>query len=497
MLSFGRVGWGRLALALAMQTGAAWAQVAPPADTTRLETSQLADKSPVSLELYSDSPEVSVEALRAALAAELDAEIVALGSAGGATARRVTVNYRPATKELAVSFSEPQRGTVTRVVEAPSTPSEVIATAALLAGNLAHYGPPAPPPSPPAAAQEPAPPAPAPATRAVTTSYLERSVTPPLQRFANAAFFYPLAANLDHPDLKTHLSFNLIYGKLGELEGLELGSFNNVTGKMSGVEIGALANKVGSEASGLQVATAFNSAQQFEGIQLTAGVNRVGGSSSGAQLAGLANVDGGNVDGLQLSLFNLASNVSGAQLGLINVAAKVRGVQLGLVNVADDVEGAPIGLASVTRSGGVHPLIWSSSVAYVNVALKFATRYTYTFFGMSGHREPDDTQLGPTLGIGFSVPVVKQRLLFEPDISALHLFGDTACCDGKLFGARERRSDHSQFKLRAALRYQVAKHFSAFLGGGVVGSLRYPTDEKNNTQYELRTLLEGFGGVQL
>jgi hypothetical protein len=44
------------------------------------------------------------------------------------------------------------------------------------------------------------------------------------------------------------------------------------------------------------------------------------------------------------------------------------------LNVADDVEGLPIGLVSVSKSGGAHPLVWTSSTADINVGLKFIER---------------------------------------------------------------------------------------------------------------------------
>jgi hypothetical protein len=445
--------------------------------------------------VHSDSPEVNAQALRQAVAAELGAEVVLQNSplASQASAR-LTISYRPSTRELAVSFASATRGTVTRVVEAPESAGEVIATAALLAGNLSRAQVASPPPSvPPAqavAAVEPAQPA--------AIRYVGRPEPAPAPfRFANAAFFYPLATNVDEPRLRTNLSFNAIYGKVAEVDGFELGTVNAITGSLSGVELALLGNWVGEAASGLQVAGLFNSASKSEGLQVAGALNRAGADGGGGQVALLANVNGGSFDGLQLALFNHARDVRGAQLGVINVGAKVKGLQLGLINVADDVEGAPIGLVSVTRSGGVHPMVWGGSASYGNVALKFATRYTYTFLSVALHRENDATQVGPGLGIGFSIPVVKDRLFFEPDISAQHLFADTQCCVTGFFGARERKKDQSQFKLRAALRYQAAKHFSVFAGGGVVGRLRYAVDLQNNTEFTVRTLLEAFAGVQL
>lgn len=495
--------WGCLGLVLGATTARRAAAETPPAlvggvAATSTETgAEEAVTGVTSLDVHSDSPEVSAEALRQAVAAELGAEVVLQSSQRAALAgARVTVSYRPSTRELAVSFASTRHGTVTRVVEAPASPSEVIATAALLAGNLARdqVATP-PPPTTPAPARAPTQPAPAPVP--AVFSYLARPAAPAPYRFGNAAFFYPLATNVDHPGLRTNLSFNLLYGKVGQLDGFEMGTMNAVSGKMTGFEVALLGNWVGDTAAGLQAASLFNVAGNLEGVQLAGLVNRAGGNGSGGQVATLANVNGGSFEGLQLSLFNYARDVQGAQLGLINVGAKVKGLQLGLINVADDVEGAPIGLVSVTRSGGVHPMVWGGSASYGNVALKFATRYTYTFLSVALHRENDATQAGPGLGIGFSVPVIKDHLFFEPDISGQHLFADTQCCVTGFFGARERKKDQSQFKVRAALRYQVVKHFSVFAGGGVVGRLRYTVDSKNNTEPTFRTLVEAFAGVQL
>ncbi len=465
--------------------------VGEPADASRSGVAGV-----TSLDVHSDSPDVSAEALRVAVAAELGVEVVLLSSERAASATgRVTVAYRPAARELAVSYSSAAHGTVTRVVEAPATASEVVATTALLVGNLARdqvAAPPPPTPILPVAIAPPPPPTPA------RVAYVARpQPEPPPQRFANAAFFYPLATNIELPKLRTHLSFNALYGKVGEIEGLELGTMNAVSGKLAGVETGLLGNWVGESASGLQAAGGFNVAGSLEGVQVASLVNHTRGKADGGQIAFGANIAGGDVEGLQVALLNRARAVKGAQVGLINVGAKVTGLQLGLINVADDVDGAPIGLVSVTRSGGVHPMLWGSTASYGNVALKFATRYTYTFLSVSLHREDRFTQLGPGFGIGFSIPIMKDHFFFEPDISALHLFADTACCERGFLSAVARRHDHSQFKLRASLRYQAAKHFSIFVGGGAVGGVRYPLDEDNDTTYPFHTFLEAFGGVQL
>jgi hypothetical protein len=486
--------WRVAALVVMGVAGEARAQPVEP--TTTNAGASAVETGPTSLDVHSDSPEVSVEALRSAIATELGTEVVLQGSERARVANaRVTISYRPASKELAVSYASATHGTVTRVVEAPASAADIITTAAFLVGNLARAQVATPPPAP-ASAPVPAPaPAAAPANRPAPAAAPANRPAP--ERLANASFFYPLATNLGVLELRTHLSFNLLYGRVGELSGFELGTLNAVNGKLEGVELGVAGNWVGGDAAGLQLGGLFNVARSIEGLQLTLGVNHTSRPSSGGQLAGVANATSSDLTGLQIAPFNRAGDVSGAQIGVINVARRVKGLQLGLINVAEEVDGVPIGLVSVTRSGGVHPMLWTSTSAYGNVALKFATRYTYTFISVSVHRYGNFTQAGPGLGVGFSVPLAEQAF-FEPDISALHLFGNTSCCEGtKFFGARPRRVDQSQFKLRASLRYQAAKHLSLFLGGGVVGRLRYPIDENNDTHFPFDAFLEAFGGLQL
>jgi hypothetical protein len=487
--------WGLLAVVPWLHAPAALANTAatPAAEVAAEQRGTVGETT--SLDVHSDSPDVSAEALRDAIAAELGVEVALQGSEhAAAAASHVTVTFRADTRELAVSVTSARSGTVTRVVEAPPAASEVVTTAALLVGNLARdqvTAPPLPAPAPSTVAP------PEPQRQPATFGYLPRPVEKAPRRIGNASFFYPVATNMDQPELRTYLSFNAIYGRVGEVDGLELGVFNRVSDRLAGIELGLLGNWVGGAVSAIQAGAAFNSAGSLEGVQLSMGVNHVRDATTGAQLAMVANVDSGALDGFQIAPFNRAADVRGAQLGLINVAAKVRGLQMGLVNIADDVDGVPLGLVSVTRSGGVHPMLWGSSASHGNVAVKFATRYTYTFLSFAVHRKDDHTQLGPGLGLGFSVPVVDKRLYFEPDLSAQHLFGDTECCEKKFFGAKERRRDQSQFKVRAALRAQVAKHLSFFAGGGAVGSLRYPLDAESDTDYRFGTYLEAFGGVQL
>jgi hypothetical protein len=491
---------------------------------------ELSGAAAVILTVYSDGPTVTPEALRVAVAQELGAAVV-LGVTEPASpeGRTIVVTYHPSTRELAVSVRRVGRANTTRVVEAPEKPEDVVTVAALLASELARdsgegtlISTREPANTLPASNSIAAPPP------VASVNATKPGTSPPAEKtFAVASFFYPLATNLERPGVNTHLSFNLLYGRIGAIDGLELGLVNTVSGSGRGVELGGLSSWVGGDFDGLQVGGLYNGSANAQGIGLTFGVNHVRGTRLGGQVSGLANVTQGNVrgfsatlglnwarsvdgieaaglanvnrgafNGLQLAPFNYAGDVTGVQVGVINVARRVRGVQLGLINVADDVEGVPIGVISVTRSGGVHPMFWASTASIANVGIKFATRYTYTFINVSGKEVNDRLRVGPGVGFGGSAPL-STVFFFEPDVGVTHLIGNTDCGAAGAFSAVERRRDETLIRLRGALKYRFVKHFSLFAGVGVVGRVTYPLDREGDTDYRVRSLVEGFGGVEL
>jgi len=481
----------------------------------------------VTLSVHSESTELVAEDLRAAIARELD-EVVVLGesSANDEGSRSIVVTYHPGTRELAVSVTHPGRANTTRVVEAPHALDEVVTVVSLLAHELLRepVGDVKVVPSPAGAPQQPV-------LAVLPLPVLPPKTLPPIDHppksvFATASFFYPLATNYDKPSVRTHFSFNALYGHVGSLDGFELGLLNVESKEGRGVQIGGLGNWIGGSFNGLQVGGIGNASQSIQGLQLSFGVNHVRDTSLGGNIAGIANVTGakangvsialgvnsaqtsegfavagltnitrGNVTGVELAAFNYAKDVSGVQVGVINVAGKVSGMQLGLVNIADDVDGVPIGLISVTRSGGIHPQFWASSASLANVGLKFATRYTYTLLNVSAKPVDNHWRVGPGLAFGVSVPVLP-KTFFEPDLGVTHLIGKTSCCTTGPLGAVERQRDETLTRLRGALRYEFIRHFSLFAGAGVVGRLTYSLNH-GDTKYLLDGLLEGFGGVEL
>jgi hypothetical protein len=283
----------------------------------------------------------------------------------------------------------------------------------------------------------------------------------------------------------------------GTLEGAQVAGLYNRAQRVSGLQIGGLFNTSPGSLEGGQAALIFNAAgAESEGLQATFGLN-LAQSLDGLQVAGVSNLSGGTLRGAQFALgFNRAGDVAGAQVALVNVGKRVRGLQVGLVNVAEDVEGVPIGLVSVTRSGGVHPMIWAASDTYLNFALKFATRYTYTFVSAAIHPTEERTRFGPGFALGASVPLFPQ-LFAEIDVSGTHLFGDSRCCENAFFGAVARDRDWTLFKLRGSLRYQLLPHLGGFSGIGLTTRLAYPRDRFGDTVVRSDSLLAGFAGVEL
>lgn len=490
---------------------------------------------PIAVILHSESEVLSFDALVRALNEELEAPTVPGDSPNSSTARGVlTVTYHRQAKELVVSYSDAARGTVTRVVPAPEQESEVAELAALVAGNLVRDQ---------ASEFLPAVPAPAAATpEAMPPSRSELppsepTTKPPVHRLGNAAFFYPLATNMNEPELQTNFDFSLLYGHIGGLDGLQLGTVSTVTNNASGLQISALTNLVGGEVRAGQISALYNRGRNVDGLQLAL-VNRTDEAMQGLQLGAL-NMSSSLSQGAQVSAANIASNFEGVQIGVINVGKRVRGMQLGLVNVADDVDGVPIGLISVTKSGGVHPVAWSSNTTYGNLGVKFATRYTYTMIGGAMHYDGLHNLYGAGFTIGGSIPVQK-RIFVDVDLQALHLFSDTACAqqqqqqDGfgngwpaqqqatpngaciegstadsggtslaytiprneKFTSANARAYDQSLAKLRGMLRFEVLSRLSLFVGTGVTGRVTYPV-VNGDTEVKFKLLGEVFGGVQL
>ena len=175
------------------------------------------------------------------------------------------------------------------------------------------------------------------------------------------------------------LRLNLPVGENRNIYGLDLGFWGdaveskgimlNLIGNMrtfshyqedvsvtKGIEIGGLLNiQFLASMKGLQLASLANiNIGNIDGIQI-AGLFNIGWVR-GIQIAGLYN-GSGDARGIQISgLCNRAQSVRGIQIGLINFTTElssVRGIQIGLINATKELFGLQIGLVNYVRESPV------------------------------------------------------------------------------------------------------------------------------------------------
>lgn len=477
------------------------AEVAPvaSADTPPQVT---ADAAGVCVILDNQSTQVSDAAFIDAVGRRFAPAATTTCDAGSPAAPRVSVVYSPANRELTVTFSD-AHGALTRVLEAPDDATEAPDMAALVALELSQRD--APAATPVANTSESGEPTAATPNAADSPSANPEPETPPPvpprpRRFATAAFVYPLAVNYNQPDVHTSLDVNLIYGVVGEVEGVQLGTFNDVRGPVQGLQLGLLVNGVGETMRGASIGGVMSSAGSVnsglqaagvvtlshgttDGVQAAFFGNLTRGTLNGAQFAGALNISGGDSNGLQASaltniahdlhgaqlslLGNYAHDVTGVQFGLVNIGNRVRGTQIGLVNIAKDVEGVPVGLVSISKAGGVHFSAWASSTNLANLGLRLGTRYTYSMFTFGYDREGGRDLFGPGFILGVRAPVV-DKFAVDLDVGGDYLTGARFCCfEDTVAERRAHALDRSNFRLRVIPTWQPHPHFSVFAGGGI------------------------------
>lgn len=473
-----------------------WAADAPapaPADPVSTGAPETPGEKPIVLALRGDA--LDAAALRALLSEELARPVVlehepAPEALGGS----VTISYRRASRELTVTWDSGE-STLTRVVTAPDEPDRILRESTLLAGNLARQqiddllpktAAPAPPPPP-----EPAAP-----------------VVPPLLppepevHPITAGIFYPLATHYGQSDVTSNLDVNLIYGRVGSVDGAQFGGVNVVhrakgpVPSMAGLQIGYLGNVVRGSVHGVQLGGLFDYAERdAEGVQLAFLGNVTSGTLRGVQGAAAFNRAGALI-GAQLALVNVAGDVDGVQIGLLNIARNVRGVSIGLLNIADDIDGLPLAPFSVTKNGGVHPVLWSASSGLGNAGIKFSTRRTYTLLFGSYHRAFEREFVGGGFGVGGSIALGAG---FRADVDAVgtYLVAPGLSRQTNLDNPSTFEEYHEQLvqpRLRLSAAYRAAAHFGAFVGVAARGQVR---SELGWEQVTVTLGPEIFGGLEL
>ena len=156
--------------------------------------------------------------------------------------------------------------------------------------------------------------------------------------------------------VENKLSFNLIAGYSGGVEGFELGGVLNVVEKdVTGVQIGGVGNIIGEELDGVQIAGVFNhNLGRVNGTQISGFSNTVLDTLFGTQFAGFSNVMTGDMKGLQMSGFSNVNTgiMEGWQFsGFSNVVAdSARGLQFaGFLNYGKHMIGHQLaGFANIS-----------------------------------------------------------------------------------------------------------------------------------------------------
>jgi len=162
---------------------------------------------------------------------------------------------------------------------------------------------------------------------------------------AQVSIFYPLGTHgWESADYTYNFSLNLMHGKVGGINGLEISGFvGRVYGNVYGTQVAGFVNTT-ENVTGIQVAGLVNTSNNMNGIQVAGLVNTTN-NVIGTQIAGLVNASD-DVIGIQVAgLVNASDTVGGIQIaGLVNAADVVKGIQIGgLLSLSRCLQGIQIG----------------------------------------------------------------------------------------------------------------------------------------------------------
>ena len=194
--------------------------------------------------------------------------------------------------------------------------------------------------------------------------------------------FPSLSINGSHKGrkVKNSLSFALGWTRAAKLEGIAAAGFATIVDEEArGVTWSLGANIARGSHHGLQVTHGYNHADVLRGVQ------------SGA--------------------INHARQVTGLQVGMLNVGGTVRGAQFGLINYAEEAD-ASFALLPITQKGGVHPEVWTSDTALLNVGIRLPAKYTYAFVAAGLHPIDRRASSGDVVPLADAAPTA---LYYRPE----------------------------------------------------------------------------------
>lgn len=282
-------------------------------------------------------------------------------------------------------------------------------------------------------------------------------------------------------EVTNNVSFNLLSGKNGGVEGVEIGGLTNyVQYDMNGVQVAGLVNVVGGDVGtskyidesrktvGVQAAGLVNIAGNvnaiqvaglvnvtkggFSGVQLAGLGNHVAENANGVQVAGLYNVNKGNGQYMAAGILNIAKDVKGNQVsGLVNKGRNVDGFQLGLINIADSVRYGSFGLINIVKKGYNRFEIFGGEALHANLAYKFGSHQWYNVIQIG--RRIDNKTWGIGYGFG-TISAINDKLSVNYEISASQI--------NENGGWTNKLNLLNQFRVTAD--FKVGKGSSFFIG---------------------------------
>ena len=222
------------------------------------------------------------------------------------------------------------------------------------------------------------------------------------------SFGYPLGSHGSATDYVNDVSFNILYGLNGGVNGFEFGGILN-----------------------------YNY-----------------GDVRGVQISGVANINERDTRGFQWSTANLTyGNLHGAQLGVFNYAKKVKGLQIGVINFKDEDEGLSLGIFNIIKNGYFALESTAGETMYANLNYKMGSKKLYTIFKY-GYSAFDGKPVH-SYGLGFGrLFDVSENLDFSTDLTYNKI----------VYDGDWSSKENDLYKLDLNLHYKIADKFSVIAG---------------------------------
>ncbi len=309
---------------------------------------------------------------------------------------------------------------------------------------------------------------------AVVNTYSQDSSEVKTKAF-QLSFVPPLSTNgMDNINHTNKVSFNIIAGASGGLDGVEVGGLANIIkgntkgtqlsgfcnvnkGTVNGIQMAGFSNVVTEDFQGIQLAGFNNYAKSATGAQISGFLNTATGSTDATQISGFLNVAADTAKGMQLAGFsNIATkDYSGVQISsFLNRARKVKGAQIGFINLCDSIQGVPVGFFSFVKHG-YHKFEVNSNETFQSVvSFKTGVNKFYNIFS-AGARW---TKTEPVWVVGYGIG---SEFKLSPKMN-LNLDAISYAVLNNMDGYEDNWSSIN--KLHLAVSYTVQDRFSLFAG---------------------------------